>query len=188
MDTIICATGSNISFSPRFLVIGKNGVNLQQKWDVNPECYLSVTAADMPNYFTYLGPASPIGHSSIVIALEQVTGYINKLITKLRFENYNFVVPKPHIPRAYQKHALAWLEKTAWNSTCVSTYKDGNQDGPSISLHPGLRLHYFRLLQDPRYEDFDWKSLCDIPDLAFACLTNGSTTEETVKDQSKDLA
>jgi hypothetical protein len=124
-DTIICATGFNMSFSPRFPIIGENGVDLQKKWDKNPECYLSVTAANMPNYFMYLGPGSPLGHGSVVSSLERVTEYMRRMITKLQTENYSSVVPKPHIPRAYQKQALAWLEKTAWSSNCVSTYKMG---------------------------------------------------------------
>ncbi|KAF2494592.1 FAD/NAD(P)-binding domain-containing protein [Lophium mytilinum] len=187
VDTIICATGFNMSFSPRFPTIGQNGVDLQKKWDVSPECYLSVTAADMPNYFIYLGPGSPIGHGSVVTALQRVTQYIVKFITKLQVENYSSVVPKPHIPKAYQKHALAWLEKTSWSSHCVSTYKNGKQDGDLISLHPGSRLHYFYLLDNPRFEDFDWKSLCPDPDLTFAWLGNGFIFDESQSEISADL-
>lgn len=187
VDTIICATGFNMSFSPRFPVIGRNNVNLQEKWDDNPECYLSVTAADMPNYFMYLGPGSPLGHGSVVSSLERVTEYIAQFVRKLQTENYSSVVPKSHIPRAYQRQALAWLDKTAWNSSCASTYKNGKPDGPLISLHPGSRLHYFRLLAHPRWEDFDWKSLCDDEDLTFAWLGNGFIVEECKENSEEDL-
>lgn len=176
-----------MSFSPRFPIIGRGGVNLQEKWDDNPECYLSVTAADMPNFFVYLGPASPIGHGSVVTSIEQVTNYISKFIRKMQTENYSSVVPKPHIPRAYQRQALAWLEKTAWSSNCVSTYKNGKPEGPLISLHPGSRLHYFKLLSNPRWEDFDWKSLCPDEDLAFAWLGNGFILEESSNSAKTDL-
>lgn len=187
LDTIICATGFNMSFSPRFPIIGQNEVNLQKKWDVNPECYLSVTAADMPNFFMFLGPGSPLGHGSVVSSLERVTEYISRFITKLQTENYSSVVPLPHIPRAYQKQALAWLEKTAWSSHCVSTYKNGDPNGPLISLHPGSRLHFFDLLSRTRWEDFAWRSLCDDPDLAFAWLGSGFITEEDENNEQKDL-
>lgn len=186
-DTIICATGFNMSFSPRFPIIGENDIDLQKKWDKNPECYLSVTAAHMPNYFMYLGPGSPLGHGSVVSSLERVTEYMRKMITKLQTENYSSVVPKQHIPRAYQKQALAWLEKTAWSSNCVSTYKNGDPNGPLISLHPGSRLHFFELLKNPRFEDFEWQSLCDDPDLTFAWMANGFTADEENKENTKDL-
>jgi hypothetical protein len=187
VDTIICATGFNMSFSPRFPIIGRNGIDLQKKWDVSPECYLSVTAADMPNYFMYLGPGSPIGHGSVVTSLERVTNYIAQFITKLQTENYSSVMPKAHVPRAYQKHAVAWLKKTAWNTRCVSTYKNGTVDGPIISLHPGSRLHFFELLKHPRWEDFEWKSLCEDEDLTFAWMANGFILDECVEDNEKDL-
>lgn len=176
-----------MSFSPRFPIIGRGNVNLQQKWDDNPECYLSVTAADMPNYFVYLGPASPIGHGSVVTTIERVTSYISKFLKKMQTENYCSVVPKSHIPSAYQRQALAWLEKTAWNSNCASTYKNGKTDGPLISLHPGSRLHYFKLLSNPRWEDFEWESLCPLEDMAFAWLGNGFTSEEVADNGQNDL-
>ncbi|KAL4811335.1 FAD/NAD(P)-binding domain-containing protein [Aspergillus unguis] len=187
VDAIICATGFNMSFSPRFPIIGRNKVNLQEKWDDKPECYLSVTAADMPNFFIYLGPGSPLGHGSVVSSLERVTEYIAQFIRKLQTQNYSSVVPKPHIPHEYQKQALAWLEKTAWSSNCASTYKNGKPDGPLISLHPGSRLHYFELLKHPRWEDFDWSSLCDGGGLTFAWLGNGFIVEECKEKTEADL-
>lgn len=132
-----------------------------------------------------LGPGSPLGHGSIVSSIERVTEYFTKMITKLQTENYGSLVPKKHIPRAYQKQALAWLEKSAWNSDCVSTYKNGSKDGPLLSLHPGSRLHFFELLRSPRYEDYDWQSLCSDPDLTFAWLANGFTLDE--EEQKGDL-
>lgn len=120
-DTIICAPGFNMSFSPRFPAVGQNGVDLQKQWDIAPEYYPSFAAAHMPNYFTYLGPGSPLGHGSVVTSLERVTEYISKFVTKPQTENYSSMVLKPHIPRTYQKQTLAWLDKTAWSSHCVST-------------------------------------------------------------------
>ena len=187
VDTVICATGFNISFSPRFPIFGKDGVNLQAAWDRNPECYLFLTASNMPNYFTFLGPHSPIGQGSITSSVEIISAYIVDMIQKLQTENYGSFCPKPHICRAWQKQALAWLDKTAWSSHCVSTFKNGTRDGPLISLHPGSRLHYFRLLQTRRYEDFDWASLSPDPDMTFAWLCNGFTTEEMEMDPDVNL-
>ncbi|RBQ80032.1 hypothetical protein FVER14953_21065 [Fusarium verticillioides] len=160
VDAIICATGFDLSCAPRFPIIGRNGVNLRDEWLKNPHAYLSVTATDMPNYFTIMGPYSPLGHGSIVTAIEMVTKYICDLVHKLQTQNYSYVVPKAHIAAAYQKHALAWLRRTVWASHCASTYKNGTVDGELNSLHPGSRLHFFELLSTPRYEDFEWQSLC----------------------------
>lgn len=183
VDTIICATGFDFGFAPRFPVIGADGVDLQQKWKAEPAAsYLSVTAEAMPNYFIYMGPASPLGHGSIVGSIEHVTRYISKLIVKLQTENYGSVAPKAHVARAWQQHALKWIDKTVWTAPCVSTFKNGKRDGPIISLHPGSRLHYFDLLENPRFEDFDWHSLSPDPMDMFAWLADGFTAGETRGD------
>ena len=36
-DTIVCATGFDVSYRPRFPIVGKNGVELSDKWKVCPE-------------------------------------------------------------------------------------------------------------------------------------------------------
>lgn len=187
VDMIICATGFDISFSPRFPIIGRRGINLQDKWDETPESYLSLAAADMPNYLVYLGPASPVGHGSMVTAIEMITSYMVDLIHKMQTENYGVMVVKSHIPPAYRQHCLAWLEKSSWNTGCASTYKNGTKDGALASLHPGSRLHFFRLLQTRRYEDFVWTSLSPDPELTFAWHANGFSLEETAVDRKYDL-
>ena len=179
VDTIICATGFNMGFAPRFPVIGANGTDLREKWNSEPPAsYLSVTAEDMPNYFVYMGPASPLGHGSIVGSIEKVTAYIRKLIFKIQTENYSSVTPKANIVKAYQAHALKWIQKTVWDADCVSTFKNGTKGGKVVSLHPGSRLHYFDLLENPRFEDFEWQSLCPDENM-FAWLGDGFTAGET---------
>lgn len=50
VDTIVCATGFDVSYKPRFPVIGKNGIDLRKKWEVCPESYLGLAVPDMPNF------------------------------------------------------------------------------------------------------------------------------------------
>lgn len=184
-DVIICATGFDISFTPRFPVVGLQGRLLQDQWAKRPEAYLSIFAAGMPNYFTLLGPSSPIGHGSLVTIIERITHYIANAIQKLQTQNYSSMVVKPEVAHAYTEHCLAWLEQSSWNTNCVSTYKNGKRDGELVSLHPGSRLHFFKLLQVSRDEDFEWKSMCADPNLRFAWLGNGFVSEEV--DVSHDF-
>lgn len=60
VDTVICATGFNITYTPVFPVIGKDGVDLRDKWgpggDIGyPETYLGIMAPGFPNYFNVQG-------------------------------------------------------------------------------------------------------------------------------------
>lgn len=53
-DAIVCATGFDTSFRPRFPIIGKNGVDLADQWDAIPEAYLGLAVPNFPNYFSML--------------------------------------------------------------------------------------------------------------------------------------
>lgn len=54
VDAIICATGFNTSFIPRFPLIGEGGRNLQDTWkeeNGGPKAYMSCMVEGMPNYY-----------------------------------------------------------------------------------------------------------------------------------------
>lgn len=51
LDMIVCATGFDVSFRPRFPIIGRRG-NLQDLWSGNrPTAYMSCAVTGLPNYF-----------------------------------------------------------------------------------------------------------------------------------------
>lgn len=54
VDTFICATGFDISFRPRFSLRGRNGIELGEQWKDHPAGYMSLGAANFPNYFSML--------------------------------------------------------------------------------------------------------------------------------------
>jgi len=52
VDAIVCATGFETSFCPRFPIIGREG-NLQDQWrKETPKAYLSCAVAGLPNFFS----------------------------------------------------------------------------------------------------------------------------------------
>jgi cation diffusion facilitator CzcD-associated flavoprotein CzcO len=51
-DIIVCATGFDTTFKPAFPLIGRNGVNMAEKWaEDQPKAYFSMCVPDFPNYF-----------------------------------------------------------------------------------------------------------------------------------------
>jgi cation diffusion facilitator CzcD-associated flavoprotein CzcO len=59
VDAIFTATGFKGGYVPRFPTIGKDGVDLRDKWSFDsqpgyPETYLGVMALGFPNYFFVL--------------------------------------------------------------------------------------------------------------------------------------
>jgi cation diffusion facilitator CzcD-associated flavoprotein CzcO len=69
VDVLICATGFDTAFKPRFPLIGPKGSNLQEEWGQVAESYLGIAAADFPNYLMFLGPNCPIGNGPVLIAI-----------------------------------------------------------------------------------------------------------------------
>ncbi|CAK7212641.1 hypothetical protein SEUCBS140593_001571 [Sporothrix eucalyptigena] len=182
VDVIICATGFDLSFRPRFPIVGRNGVDLRNAWKDRATAYLSMTPADMPNYFVFLGPQAPVGHGSAIPIVEHLTKYMLKMVYKIQTEGYKAVVPKKEAISEFVDHADTFLPRTAWAGKCRSWFKNGKETGPVTGLHPGSRLHWFHLLKEPRYEDWEWTNVN--PANRWAYLGNGFSTMEA---EGKDL-
>ena len=56
VDTVVCATGFDVTYRPRFSIRGKDGVDLTEKWKDTPESYLGLGCPDFPNWITFIGP------------------------------------------------------------------------------------------------------------------------------------
>lgn len=69
VDVLICATGFDVSFRPRFSIKGKASEDLQDLWSQEAHSYLGVGAPSQPNYFHFLGPNCPIGSGPLVGAI-----------------------------------------------------------------------------------------------------------------------
>ncbi|KAL8851131.1 MAG: hypothetical protein Q9221_003934 [Calogaya cf. arnoldii] len=82
VDVIVCATGFDTSFVPRFPIQGHDGINLQTVWKECPSSYLGIAAAGFPNYFMFLGPYSPVANGPTLAAIGKRQVYIHPLETK----------------------------------------------------------------------------------------------------------
>jgi cation diffusion facilitator CzcD-associated flavoprotein CzcO len=52
MDVLVCATGFDVSFKPKFPIVGKSGLELKDAWAKQPDTYLSAAIPQFPNYFS----------------------------------------------------------------------------------------------------------------------------------------
>ncbi|KAJ5577120.1 hypothetical protein N7535_004046 [Penicillium sp. DV-2018c] len=157
VDIIICATGFDTSWIPRF-PIQANGHNLADLWRERPTSYISVAAPHMPNYYTMCGPYGPIGHGSFLPLIEALARYIMQILRKMQTDRIKSLTPKSAAIADFIEHAELYLQRTAWVSGCSSWFKQGRVDGP-LAMFPGSRLMYLRLLREPRYEHFEMEYL-----------------------------
>jgi len=95
VDVLICATGFDTSFRPRFPILGKGGKSLAEEWADEPNSYLGLAAGGFPNYFMFLGPNCPVGNGPVLVGVEAQADYMMKFVQKMREENVKCVVPAP---------------------------------------------------------------------------------------------
>jgi cation diffusion facilitator CzcD-associated flavoprotein CzcO len=62
VDVIICATGFDTSFIPRFPIVGNQGLNLQKAWEKASSSYFGIGVAGFSNFMMMLGPYSPVAN------------------------------------------------------------------------------------------------------------------------------
>lgn len=58
LDAIVCATGFDVSHRPPWPLIGLNGLSLSEAWKDEPTSYMSLAAAQFPNFFMFSGAYS----------------------------------------------------------------------------------------------------------------------------------
>jgi hypothetical protein len=182
VDVLICATGFNTSFKPRFPVINAEGENLQDIWGKEPRSYLGIAAADFPNYLIFLGPNCPIGNGPVLSAIECQADYMCKLIDRFQTHNIARFSPKREAIDDFLAFKDAFMKRTVWHDPCRSWYKSLGPDGPVTALWPGSTLHYIEALMELRLDDWDVKYAGN----RFSWLGNGYSQTEI--DQTADWA
>lgn len=180
-DVIVCATGFDTSFRPSFPMIGRNGINLAEKWDGEqpPEAYFSLMVPDMPNYFCFIGPNSVISNGSLVLGIQATAVYIYRWLDKLQTEMISSFEVRHDANKEYNQHIQRYLERTVWTRGCRSWYKRGTIDGPVVAVYGGTTFHFMEAIKNPRWEDFHIDRLQEARANRFAYLGNGFTKRET---------
>ncbi|EXJ87185.1 hypothetical protein A1O3_04144 [Capronia epimyces CBS 606.96] len=155
VDAIILATGFNTTWVPRFPIIA-NGKNLQDLYRQDALSYLGVAAPQMPNYFTFYGPYSPIGQGSILAMMDVFTHWMLQMIDKMQTEDIKSFVPKQDVIDEYGEHTKLLIQRFVWDAPCRSWMKSGSIESPPSS-YAGTRTQAMEILEKPRFEDFEIK-------------------------------
>ncbi|KAH7083601.1 hypothetical protein FB567DRAFT_604618 [Paraphoma chrysanthemicola] len=154
LDALICATGFDTTFKPRFSIVGRDGKDLSEEWAQEPRSYLGVAAHGYPNYFMFLGPNSPVGNGPFIIAMETEADYMAQFMNRWQKEEVSSFDPKLEAVNDFIEQKDAGMQNTVWSGDCPCWYKD-RRSGKVTALWPGSMLHYMEALANPRYEDFD---------------------------------
>ena len=78
-DILVCATGFDTSYKPRFPLVGLKGQNLQVEWSKDVKAYLAIAAPDMPNYFVFYGPNNPFASGAFLATVGMLVFALGKV-------------------------------------------------------------------------------------------------------------
>ncbi|PNP76204.1 hypothetical protein FNYG_10493 [Fusarium nygamai] len=173
-DILICATGFDTSFRPRFPLRGRNDMNLAEEWALEPRSYLGLAASGYPNYFMYLGPNCPIANGPIIFSIELQTEYMLRFMNRWQKEDIRTFDAKREAVDDFMHQKDLFMERTVWTGDCLSWYKNP-RDGRITAVWPGSTLHYMETLATPRYDDYS----VEYNGRRFAYLGNGFSQTET---------
>lgn len=176
VDVLICATGFDTTFKPRFPLVGPTGEQLADVWKQEPKAYLGIAAPNYPNYMFTLGPNCPIGNGPVLPSIEAEVDYIVAMLTKFQKENIRSFDVRQDATETFNEWKDEFMSSTIWTEECRSWYKSGSAFGKVAALWPGSTLHYLEALKTPRYEDWQWTYQEGVNRWAF--LGNGHSSAE----------
>ncbi|KDQ31391.1 hypothetical protein PLEOSDRAFT_1036737 [Pleurotus ostreatus PC15] len=181
LDVIVCATGFDTSYQLDFPIIGKNGVDVRDKYLPHPRTYLSVAVEGFPNWFQTLGPNSAVGAGSLLIILEKQVDYAVEATLKIQRERLKSMDPKKEAVDDFDEYLEAWFPRTVFGQKCRSWYKVGKEEGRVVALWPGSCLHAVEALEKPRWEDYNYELLDKGVKNRFFYLGDGLTKNEKIR-------
>ncbi|KAJ4312206.1 hypothetical protein N0V84_010047 [Fusarium piperis] len=155
-DTIVCATGFDVTYRPPFPLIGLDNYDLRKEWHIVPASYMGLMASKIPNYLMYLGPNCPVESGSITGVMEGIVGYTLKVIRKMQRDNIRYFVPRQDATDEFNEHNQTWFKGTVWEEECNAWYKN-RKTGRVDAIWPGSALHFRDAIEDPRWEDMEIK-------------------------------
>ena len=142
VDVIVWCTGFKATDPvPAGLFVGRQGLDLTQRWRGGLEAYLGVSVSGFPNLFILNGPNTGLGHNSVVFMLEAQIRYVMEAIAAMKSDDLPVLEIRRDVERTYNARLQERLAGTVWASGCRSWYLDEN--GRNTTLWPGYTLEYW---------------------------------------------
>ncbi|KAL8290247.1 hypothetical protein RQP46_003186 [Phenoliferia psychrophenolica] len=179
-DRIILATGFDTSFKPKFPITAK-GKDLGEVWSKRSKAYMSLAVAGFPNLFYMCGPGTIFANGSLLPGIEGNAKYIVACLSKMQTHEIATMEVDQEAQDEYNEQQESLMNDLVFMDSCSSWYKGGDPQGKPDALYAGSVLGFLELLENPRWEDWKFKSA---KANRFSFLGNGtSTLEATQGDQ-----
>ncbi|KAF3286993.1 hypothetical protein TWF970_008823 [Orbilia oligospora] len=157
-DVVIMATGykTNEWIAP-LDVVGRKGETLSQHWGEmgGPAAYNSTAVSGFPNFFMIFGPNSVTGHTSVILATENMCQYALNIAKPVLKGDASEVEIKQGAEVEYSKWVQEKMKDTVFNTTGK---KDKTwyvrDDGWNSTTYPRSQIHFTYRTYFPVYKDW----------------------------------
>lgn len=153
LDAIVFSTGFQATRPvPEGRFIGREGLDLTQRWHHGMEAYKGISVSGFPNMFILNGPNTGLGHNSVVFMLEAQLRYVMDGLKQMREHGLSVMEIRRDVEEAFNRRLQQRLSRTVWASGCHSWYLDEN--GRNTTLWPGFTVEYWARTRTFRLADY----------------------------------
>ncbi|KAI4191343.1 MAG: hypothetical protein L6R41_000130 [Letrouitia leprolyta] len=155
VDVIVLGNGFEVTtWLHPLRICGKNGEYMQDVWDARggPQAYLGLAMDGFPNLFIIFGPNTATGHSSVILASENMVEYTVKIVKKILHGDVTTAEIKTESEVAWTKKVQERLKRTVFNAGCQNWYQ---VDGWNSTGYPYSQIDFTFRCMFPKWSDWD---------------------------------
>ncbi|KAI1616944.1 cyclohexanone monooxygenase [Exophiala viscosa] len=158
-DVIIMANGyeTNQWLHP-LDVTGRNGRSLYKTWEERggAQAYLGTAMDGFPNFFIIFGPNTATGHSSVILASENMVNYALRFIEPIINRDVDTYEVKESAERKWTSDLQSELKNSVFQSGgCKSWYVEDN--GWNATVYPRTQIDFTLRCMFPRWDHWNAK-------------------------------
>jgi cation diffusion facilitator CzcD-associated flavoprotein CzcO len=163
-DTLIFANGYEAGEWLHPLdVQGRNGRSLYDVWSARggSQAYLGTAMDGFPNFFLIFGPNTATGHSSVILATENMVNHALRFIGPILAGDVSTYEVKEEAERRWTADVQHALGNSVWHKGgCTSWYYKESDDGGghrrwNATVYPWSQIHFTLRCMFPYYRDWN---------------------------------
>jgi cation diffusion facilitator CzcD-associated flavoprotein CzcO len=152
LDVIVLATGFQAhNYMRPMNLTGRDGITIDEVWSAGPHAFAMTSIPGFPNFFTILGPNSPVGSIHLQTAAELTCDHIVEWVSAFARGDLALVEVTHDATRRFNADVVTALRPTVWNTGCESWYF---KDDGTVDLWPFDLATLKRFLGRPQLADY----------------------------------
>ena len=134
IDVLVVCTGFHVTDSPTFeLVHGRVGESLSEMWGrEGMSAHKGTTVHGFPNLSVLMGPATGLGHSSMIYMIESQVNYFMDMLKTKRRHGADVAEVSARAQGEWNDWIRERLPETVWVTGCGSWYLDEHGNAPAV--------------------------------------------------------